>query len=277
MTPDPVVLSQPVNQPARPMHVPRAPGRAESDNDRRVREWRDAQPMVTRCAVDGCDFRVEGSALECREAAHAHRLAKHRGVVLERGVRRRKKAQRAEQTAEDRKIIAGIAARAAGGLMTPARVSEAVRRHNGGETQMAIARAVFAEWGYKTPVTCQVAISKALRSLGIKGRRGRPAAARPAVERLPAPRWGKLTSARTTACRRLYEAGISAGAISELMWQRYGYGSRESCRSAILDRLRRDGVELRANTVQIAIPELNRREAIEILEAAEATGLSKAA
>jgi hypothetical protein len=75
----------------------------------------------------------------------------------------------------------------------------------------------------------------------------------------------------------LYEAGISAGGIADLIWETYGYSNQNSCRVALRDRLRRDGVTMRPNTVQIAIPDLNRREAVAILAAAERSTLDEAA
>lgn len=49
---------------------------------------RDAQPMSTRCAVDGCGWTITATAGECRDEAAAHRQAAHPELVGRRTERK---------------------------------------------------------------------------------------------------------------------------------------------------------------------------------------------
>jgi hypothetical protein len=53
----------------------------------------DRTATITRCAVDGCDWKHEGSAAEGRQAAAAHRAETHPELAA-RGRRRRRRPPR---------------------------------------------------------------------------------------------------------------------------------------------------------------------------------------
>jgi hypothetical protein len=247
------------------------PDRPESDFERQMREARDAQPMISRCAVAGCGFHVAGTAGECREAALAHRRTEH-PRLRRNGINPKPKAKPAhEQTAKDRRILADLAERRRGGRITAERLAAARARYALGESQMAIARLVFAEWGYKTVAACQAAISREFRRVGVAPRAGRPPVGTPRRRRTLYGQ--RLTPPRLDACGRLLDAGFSADAIAKLAWELFSYADSKSAAVAIRRSLAARGVAVNRGRRK---PSLTDRQARQILADAD-PGLQAAA
>lgn len=85
-------------------------GHTMAEIDARLQEVMDRKPMVSRCGVDGCGWRVEGAAGWCRDEARAHREAAHPEIASKRLTAAQRKdrdiaesrARRAERDAETR-------------------------------------------------------------------------------------------------------------------------------------------------------------------------------
>jgi hypothetical protein len=244
--------------------------REETPFEQKIREHREQQPTTVRCAVEGCGFVREGPAIEMFELARQHRLAEHPDL-RERGVNPKAKPAKPthEQTEEDRKIVRDLVARTKSRpaaakkrqgrqtLLTADRYADALRRYEEGDSLAGIARASFAAWGYASPAMCERAMSREMRRRGVEIRK---------TFRMPG-RVTRLTPNRAAACRALYEAGISTSAIATLVWERYGYANENACSGSLAQRLRADGVAL--DRRRFPIPELNRQQALQVLDDAE--------
>lgn len=82
-----------------------------------------------------------------------------------------------------------------------------------------------------------------------------------------------ISAAREAAAWRLYEAGLSTSQISQLAWKTWGYSTPNSCRKSLGAVFKANGRALRAqehaNRASWTVPELNRSEALAILQEAE--------
>jgi hypothetical protein len=283
--------------------------RTKSEYQLKVEADRDAQPMVTRCAVDGCDWRVEATVGECREQARAHREAEHPELLVAKKRTGKAPKVRREQTGEDKLILRALESnrrrspsaenRGRAVLLTSEHVEEAHRRNLAGESLAAIIRDSLTVWGYGSEKAAAVALRRELAKHGLESVRHktvRLSEPQRAVRTTPArrdtgprraghhqggnftrgaERRGRagsepliVTPARAEACRRLYEARIPVAAIADLVFERWGYACAKSCETAIYRQIKNLGADLRGN-VRACVPDLNRREVLELLEAAD--------
>jgi hypothetical protein len=100
-------------------------GISAAERDRLAAQWRDAQPMTAACLF--CDWTLDATVGECRDAVRAHRELEHPGAIgrtrrartsLTRPDQRLseqeyEEAKRARQLKDDASRLAGVARRAA--------------------------------------------------------------------------------------------------------------------------------------------------------------------
>lgn len=237
----------------------------------RSQEWRDEQPLVTRCAF--CPWSFEGTAGEGREAAVEHR-AVHAQVIS--AARRERRSAEVEakllkersrvQSPEDKRILRTLAERQApkarqarahrrGGarqgsgrksLLTPARL-EAVRMElAGGASLHAIAHTYWSAWGYKSAKCAHVALLKRI-----------PREERPVVSQ------SRLTGQMIAVTRRLLQEGFPLQLISDEAHTTWGYGRARTLEHA----LRVAGITSPHRRLT-RFPDLNRGEALALIQEA---------
>ena len=235
----------------------------------RIEEGYDRMPMTVGCSVDGCDWPGwSGPAKEAREMAREHRREAHPDRPLIARRPKKPKAPRREQTAEDKAIVARLAARNGPAKRQPRTATKTARPDSPNfealvnkvprdelERLCVVEKLTQEEAGRRLGFS-QAIISNALKRYGLPSMRRR------------------ITPEREAAAWKLYAVGLTPTQISYLAWNLWGYRSPDSCRSNLVRRFMAEGRQLRSisatRTLRCEVLTLNRAEALAVLQQAEA-------